>query len=97
MRSWKDYFYTSREWKRCRFSYVRSKFGLCERCGGSANQVHHKTYLTRANINDPNVSLNHDNLELLCYVCHQNEHFRKSTVANGLVFDENGDLVTVSH
>jgi hypothetical protein len=55
--------------------------------------VHHRIWLTPENINDPNVSLNHENLELLCQDCHNKEHHETEPVAEGLRFDENGDLI----
>lgn len=90
-------FYNSKEWKKARASYIASKFGLCERCGRpNSKQVHHKIYLTPVNINDPDITLNFNNFELLCDLCHQNEHNEKySATVNGLMFDENGDLVPV--
>ena len=36
--------------------------------------VHHKTELTPDNIDDPNITLNWDNLELLCRFCHAEVH-----------------------
>lgn len=36
--------------------------------------VHHKTFLTPENINDPAVALAYDNLELLCRDCHAARH-----------------------
>lgn len=88
-------FYNSKQWKRTREAYTLSKFGICERCGTpNAKQVHHKKYLTPENINNPDITLSFDNLELLCDVCHQKEHFEKySPTVYGLVFDENGQLV----
>ena len=74
-----DAFYKSFAWKKCRDSYLNSVGRLCERCAAKglivpADQVHHKIKLTPQNINDPMVSLNHDNLEALCIDCHQAEH-----------------------
>ena len=88
-------FYNSNKWKRLRQAYISSKFGICERCGKpNAKQVHHKIWLTPDNIDDLSVSLNPENLELLCDVCHQKEHNEKfSSVAWGLEFNENGELV----
>ena len=77
-----DGFYKSWAWKRCRDSYLTSVGNLCERCLAKglivpADQVHHKIRLTPENINDPTISLNHDNLEALCMDCHQAEHKQK--------------------
>lgn len=88
-------FYNSAKWKKVREAYINSKFGICERCGKpNSKQVHHKTYLTQDNIDDPEISLNPDNFELLCDVCHQKEHNEKfGQIAWGLEFNEQGQLV----
>lgn len=78
----KDYakgFYCSLAWKNTRRAYAKSKGGLCERCLAKGLYragviVHHKVYLSPENINDPAVSLNWDNLELVCRDCHAQEH-----------------------
>ena len=72
-------FYISPEWIRCREAYAKSKGLLCERClargiATPGEQVHHRIRLTPANLRDPSVALNWDNLELLCRRCHQEEH-----------------------
>lgn len=86
--------YNSIAWKKCRRAYIDTVDGLCERCGDVGKIVHHKIYIDILNVNDPNVTLNHDNLELLCQECHNREHFEKHTVLdNKLMFDENGDVV----
>lgn len=85
----KDYakaFYDSREWKECRKAYIaRTDIhgGFCERClkRGEFKAgviVHHKIYLTPRNINDPSVTLNFRNLELVCRDCHSEEHTPKT-------------------
>lgn len=75
-------FYTSRAWKRCRKAFLDSKQGLCEICLSKglivpATEAHHKIHLTPENINDPSVSLNHDNLIALCSDCHHEMHQTK--------------------
>ena len=91
-------FYNSIEWKKARKAYIELKFGICERCGKpNSKTVHHKIYITELNVDDPDVTLNFDNFELLCEVCHQKEHHEKySDTQWGLMFDENGDLVKVT-
>jgi 5-methylcytosine-specific restriction protein A len=87
-------FYNSKQWIRCREAYKQSKFGLCERCSMPGEEVHHKTYLSPENINDPNVTLNWENLELLCQSCHSKEHMTKyGPLREDVMFDSNGDLV----
>ena len=95
MKVWAEWFYKSTAWTRCRDSYYISQHGICERCNQPGKIVHHKYYLTQENINDPNITLNWDNLELLCQDCHNKEHFKKSegVVREGLRFNEYGELI----
>lgn len=88
-------FYNSKRWKDIAEQYRQMKFSICERCGRTnARQVHHKIYLSPNNIYNYDISLNFDNLELLCDTCHQKEHFEKfSPVVQGCCFDENGQLI----
>lgn len=89
-------FYRSKAWIDCRDSYFKFKHGLCERCGNGGLIVHHKRYITPDNISDPEITLNWDNLELLCERCHQHEHFKSGEVVReGLEFDGNGNVVEV--
>lgn len=81
----KDYsksFYNSQAWQELRVSFLKEKHYICERCKAEgiitpATEVHHKTYITPNNINDPSVTLNKDNLECLCHTCHTREHQKK--------------------
>ena len=67
-------FYKSTAWIKCRNAYFNSKFGICELCGKPGEEVHHKKILTAENINDADVTLNWDNLQLLCRSCHNAIH-----------------------
>lgn len=72
-------FYSSKAWQETRRAYRKSVGGLCERCLAKGIYragviVHHKVYLSPDNINDPDVSLNWNNLELVCRDCHAAEH-----------------------
>ncbi len=74
-------FYKSKAWELCRETYLSKVGGLCERCFENgeirpAKIVHHKNYISTENINNPQVTLNHDNLEALCQDCHNKEHIR---------------------
>lgn len=93
MKIWAKSFYKGKAWRRCRDAYFISQHGLCERCKGPGKIVHHKIYLTPDNINDPDVSLNWSNLELLCQDCHNKEHHSNNAVNDGLMFDEQGNLI----
>lgn len=94
-REFAEWFYKSKAWKQTRKAYANSQHGICERCGGLGDIVHHKIHLTPENIFDANISLDWNNLELLCQDCHNKEHFAKNEVRTGLMFDENGQLVEV--
>ena len=93
-------FYNSKAWQACRESYIVSVFGLCERCIKEGRAVpgvivHHKVTLTPENINDPDITLNHRLLELLCIECHNRETFEKyETTREDVMFDEDGQLVS---
>ena len=83
MKEYAESFYKSKTWQDCRNAYARSRRHLCERCLShgiykTGEIVHHKTHITPANINDPTITLNFDNLELLCRDCHAQEHRRRS-------------------
>ena len=81
-------FYVSWAWRKCGKAFAESKGNLCERClakgiinPGSKEQPlekHHKIPLTDENINDPSITLNWDNLELLCKKCHDQEREKQS-------------------
>ena len=93
---WAQPFYESPAWRRCRRLFLDSKHWLCERCGAPAKIAHHKKWLTRKNISDPNVTLSWSNLEALCHECHEKEHWpERSCTREGFAFDENGDLIQV--
>ena len=92
---WAIGFYKSAKWRRVREGYIMSVHGICERCGESGLIVHHKILLTPQNINNPEVSLNWEHLELLCQECHNDEHHGTQRTADGLRFDENGELYQV--
>ena len=79
MRSFAKSFYTSTAWANCREAYAKSKSNLCERClklgqYSPGEIVHHKVHLTPDNIGDARITLDWNNLELLCRQCHAEEH-----------------------
>lgn len=110
MRSIDPAFYKSKAWKQVRLNVWRKQYCLCSRCGkpvyvkGLSDYipedkrvrgiVHHKEYLNVSNVYDDNITLNEDNLEGLCFTCHQQEHFKKDILREGFTFDENGNLKT---
>ena len=98
MKEYAEQFYKSTRWKKARASYLASISYICERCGRLATMVHHKTYITEDNIDDPDITLSFDNFEGLCDTCHQHEHHKTSasnSTVDGVAFDESGQLVEV--
>ena len=82
-RTVKQMFYHSKAWGDCRKSYI-VQHPLCERCLAKGQIVpsyivHHKVYLTDDNLNNPEIALNHDNLEALCFTCHNQIHFKEES------------------
>lgn len=98
-KEWAKAFYKSKAWQKCRSGYIQSVQGLCETCLKKGRVrpgkiCHHTIYLTPENINDPNISLNWEYLRYDCQDCHNVEHHGSDeSVAEGLAFDEAGDLV----
>lgn len=93
---WAKKLYNSVAWKNCRASYIAKVFGLCEGkdCGKPGYIVDHIIELTPENINDVDITLNHNNLQYLCLECHNTKTFaRYSNTAEGLMFDEQGNLI----
>ena len=89
-------FYGTSKWKKCRAKY-KSLHPVCERCEAAGiikrtERIHHKVYLTPQNFRDPDISLNFDNLEALCFDCHQAEHNKKKDCREELFFDADGNI-----
>ena len=92
MKDFAESFYKSQAWERTRAAYASSVGGLCEPCYEkgiirAGDIVHHKIHLTPANINDTSITLNWDNLQLVCRDCHAQIHQRLERRFN---IDENG-------
>jgi 5-methylcytosine-specific restriction endonuclease McrA len=83
-------FYKSVAWQVAREIKIRDVNGKCEKCGALGEEVHHIIKLTIHNVKDPAISLNQENLELLCKKCHNEQHKRFSKSQQ---FDEDGNLV----
>ena len=90
--------YSSAPWQKCRRAYIANRIkidgGLCEECHQRIGYiVHHRIMINEANVNNPEITLNHENLEYVCKYCHDRmeNHFVKSNnheVRYG--FDEKG-------
>lgn len=92
-------FYNSKEWEQVRATVMMRDKYLCQHCGKPATEVHHIKHLSPANVDDPSVTLNMDNLVSLCRDCHFAEHRgehgngRKVSESYEYTFDENGMLI----
>ena len=90
--------YDSAAWQACRRAYIAERIkidgGLCEACGSRIGYiVHHKQAIDESNVNDVNVTLNHNNLQYVCKHCHDRMegHFIKSSnAAVRYIFDDFG-------
>ena len=100
---WAKPFYNSKAWKSCRKAYIQKRIlidgGMCEVCHKEPIYiVHHKVNLTPANINDPDIALNHCLMEGNCKKCHdlQEGHFIDSKNISKLncLFDDFGNPVS---
>ncbi|HDR8188359.1 HNH endonuclease [Bacillus wiedmannii] len=71
------------------------KFCMCEPCKGEPGYiVDHIVEITPENINNSDITLNHDNLQYLCLPCHNTKMLGKSVLIREVVmFDENNDLI----
>ena len=88
--------YKTTAWEKTRAAFLSSKHFCCERCGKPAVIVHHKTYITDDNEDNPEITLNWNNLEALCVDCHNKEHFEKDecrALNAGLCFTPDGQII----
>lgn len=92
MKDWARTFYLSKAWKDTAAAYMLSVNHICERCEEPAKIVHHKIYLTRNNINNPDIALSWDNLEALCQDCHNKEHHKRETALR-YRYDGEGNII----
>lgn len=79
MKEYAKTFYSSKAWKDTRKAYTNYRRGLCEICLAKGvykpgEIVHHKVHISPQNITDPTVTLNWDNLQLVCRDCHAKIH-----------------------
>ena len=95
-------FYKSCKWLKCRNAYIKKRMmidgGTCEECTSRSGYiVHHKVLLTADNINNPEVSLNHENLEYVCKQCHDlfDGHGVGKMHKPLCVFDEEGQPISI--
>lgn len=96
-KDWAQSFYKSGAWKALRQrALIRDGF-TCRFCGARATEVDHIKELTPDNIMDRQVSLNLDNLQSLCHVCHtvktmEDKGIVQKDCDEEFFFDEDGNL-----
>lgn len=78
---WAKKFYASKAWRELREVLINERGPVCAKCKNIIADTskligHHKIQLTPENINNPDIALNPDNIELVCYDCHNKEHKR---------------------
>lgn len=93
-------FYNTQAWQTCRAAYLKSRGGLCEVCLSQglivpAEAVHHRTHITVQNMDDPNITLNWNNLQALCRDHHAMMHKGERRQAMRYYFDEDGRVITI--
>ncbi|MDS1005308.1 HNH endonuclease [Clostridium sporogenes] len=74
-------FYKSKEWGNFRKIILAERGPVCQQCKKIIReskhiQLHHKEELTPTNVTDVNITLNPDNIEVLCQECHNKLHGR---------------------
>jgi len=94
MKPYAKKFYKSKAWQDCRASYISKVHGLCEHCQAPGYIVDHIEEITPDNINNPEITLNHQNLQFLCLPCHNTKHFKKhEPLRDDVMFDSEGQLI----
>jgi 5-methylcytosine-specific restriction endonuclease McrA len=83
-------FYQSKKWKTVRAYIKRRDQGICQKCGGIGQEVHHKVPLTLRNY-QTELAIDPENLILLCKSCHDAER-GSQTVREDVMFDEYGRM-----
>jgi 5-methylcytosine-specific restriction endonuclease McrA len=94
-KSWAIQFYKSKQWRATREYVLRRDMYTCKDCWARGNEVHHIIPLDENNINDPSISLNPDNLVTVCSLCHKKITLGKGDIADGYVFDSNGQVIKI--
>lgn len=96
------HFYNSKEWIRLA-NHIRKKYCyICQECNKpNSSEVHHIKYVTDTNVTDPAITLNENNLTLLCRECHNKVHnrfrpIRHAAEGRRVMFDSEGNVVGLS-
>ena len=97
MKEFAKQFYKGEAWQNCRAEYIQKVGGLCEDCLAKGIYkpgviVHHIEHVTPKTIDNPEITLNHGNLRLVCRDCHAEEH--KTERSRRYIVDAEGNVTT---
>lgn len=84
-------FYASEEWINLRLLLIVDRGNRCEGCNHVVPRsfdlhAHHVKELTPENVHDRMISLNPENIKLLCHTCHDKQHKRFGSKAERQVY-----------
>ena len=86
--------YNTKRWKKFRRAYFASKNGICEICGAPGEVVHHIEELTLDNYLDPFVVYAEENVQLVCWSCHEKTKTKSGIpIRADIAFDADGNVV----
>ena len=103
-KEWAKAFYNGKRYRKCRESYISLRIsidgGICEECRQQLGYiVHHTIILTESNINDPEISLNHEYMKYVCKDCHDTYEGHgiggHGKIKPICVFDETGQPISM--
>lgn len=92
-------FYKTRAWEKTRAAYIKHRMavdgGTCEVCGQEPGKIvhHFKIWLDDINCNDPEISLNADNLRYECQNCHNKEIDPRKIIPGRCRYGPNGEII----
>jgi len=87
--------YMRKRWRDTRKEALRRDQYTCQSCGARATEVHHLIPITPDTVADDKIVYGLENLQSLCWNCHNKETRGVAETMDGFVFDENGYLIKV--
>ena len=84
-RTWQIKFYNSKPWRALRNRIRKTKRMRCDMCGRlihGKSIVDHIIEIDETNYQDESITLNEDNLQLLCLECHNTKTFQSKINLN---------------
>ena len=92
-------FYKGKPWQRARRAYIDERIaidgGLCEICGEEPGYIvhHYRVWLNDLNCNDPEISLNPNNFQYVCLVCHNKEKDPTRAIPGRCLYGPDGEII----